>query len=179
MSKQAGGYFMKKNNSNDCYVIGIDWLAVIVLSIVLIGSYYLLNRQSQPSLPWNRVSVLHIIVVLLFLLSSLKCYVLDNQGFSIRIFNIQLKRISWNQIGEVILVRKKKNSALSAADGILLVTPLNCEPFKIGVDKVDRYVFRHTFSAYSISIYSRKQANDIAAAFEKYYGSIIDLDTHK
>lgn len=170
---------MKKNNSNDCYVIGIDWFAVIAFSIGLFCLYFLLNRQSQPSLPWNRVSVLHIIVVLLFLLSSLKCYVLDNQGFSIRIFNIQLKRISWNQIGEVILVRKKKNSALSAADGILLVTPLNCEPFKIGVDKVDRYVFRHTFSAYSISIYSRKQANDIAAAFEKYYGSIIDLDTHK
>lgn len=169
---------MKKINSNDHFVIGIDWFAVIVLSIVLFGSYFLLNRQTQPSLPWNRVTVLHVIVILLFLLSSLKCYVLDNQGFSVRFFNIQLKRVSWNQIGEVILVRKKK-SALSAAEGVILVTPLNCEPFKVGVDKVDSYAFRHPFAVYSIGLYSRKQANDIAAAFQKYYGSIIELDTHK
>ena len=172
-------FAVKKNDYKEHYVIGPDWFAVVVFSIALCGTYYLLNREKQPTLPWNRVSVLHVVLCAGFLLFSLRSYVLDNQGISVRIFSIPLKRLSWNQIGEVVLVRKRRNAALHAAEGIILVTPINCAPFRIGVDKVDRYAARHLFGVYAIDLYSGRQANQIAAAFEKYYGQVIDLAEHQ
>lgn len=169
---------MVNNSKNERYTIGVNWGVICIASVALVFVYYILRTGTSMHRPQDNVSILHFMLVCGILLFSCRSYFLDSKGFGVRLFNIPIKQITWNYIGAVILVRKRLNGPAGNSEGVILVIPINCEPFRIGEDKVDLYAARHPFSVYSISA-PPKKLDEYAKAFQKYYGDIVELETHK
>ena len=166
------------NNGKERYTIGVNRSAICIASATLVFIYYVLYTGTSMHRPQDNVSILHFMLVCGILLFSCRSYYLDSKGFGVRLFSIPIKQITWNYIGAVIFVRKRLNGPVGNSEGVILVIPINCEPFRIGEDKVDLYAARHPFSAYSISAHPKK-LDEYAQAFQKYYGNVVELETHK
>lgn len=168
---------MNKKTKNDRYVIKPNFKLIFVVLIALLVVYYILNHGIKMHRPQDNVSVLHAALLVGLLFSVSRGYILDTQSFTVSFFLIPMRKIYWNQVGEVVFIRKSKNTVTSHTDGIILITLLNCEPFCIGKDRVFSYASRHPFSVFSIHI-PEKRVDEYIAVFKNFYEDVVYLDCH-
>lgn len=171
--------FMK---NNERYIIPADWITLFFLSIFLCGIIFLLNWNTdvQPSAPWNRISIGHAILVIVFLPRFGRSYVLDASGICVRIFCFPTKKLKWDEIGDVIWVQKRKPSNKTLAEGVIMIITADCPPFRINEDRVVGYCNSHPRAVYAIEIYDKElQGIPYSAALEKYFGRITILEEHQ
>ena len=169
---------MDPKHTNNRYTIKPQRAEIIFLTVCICIVFFLFCNGINPNLPWNRVSILHILILTGLLISVCRYYVIDPHGMSVNILNIPIRKYAWNQIADVILVRKRINGPAGNTEGVLLMIPRNCAPFRIGQDKVDMYIARHPFSVYSLNV-SPKNADEYVEAFQKYRGKITIIEAHK
>lgn len=168
---------MKTNVSGDQYRIGPNPAEIIVCLVAVVGCCWLLTNGVQPRLPRNRVSIFHVILLLGILLAVCRSYVFDTNGVTIVLFGIPVKKLTWGQIGQVILIRKRVPSFRGNSEGTLLIVPHSCAPFRIGEEEAYRYSSKHPFAVLAISVPPEK-TEEYASGIGKYCHCLIDISEH-
>ena len=170
---------MSYRNENTNYTIGPYWTGIIVTLIAFVGFSILLEDGGiRPYRPWESVSVLHLIVFAGLMAQGCRTYTLDDYGITVKIFRLVIQRVSWNQIGQVVVIRSRTGSINKHSDGVIFVPRANCAPFRPSLDKIDRYAGRHIFRVFTICG-STKKIDQHANAFISFFENVTILDTHE
>lgn len=152
------------------------WEIIIIMSLLLLGViYYIITTEARGLLSWLKLYGPLIGGITVIVLSG-RSFELHEDYFAVYWFGIRIKKVPWEQVACVVLVKKhlypKADSYLSNSRTIYVaIKPADDFPFYPGY--LLRYYLENPLRVWRIRYrYGKGEEKEICDAFYKFFGEI-------
>lgn len=154
------------------YRIGPDWFGFSFALIASFVALHFVKNSIRPNLSMYTFSWLHVALFVFITFTTLRGFTPDEKCVTIDILGIPIRKIPWNDIRQVCVVRRKR---LGTQEHLMILTLWGCDLFRPGEDDLDNYLSKHPSKA--ICIYLRQRTSDQHVKnFREFTDKVIERD---